>query len=102
MNKQWRSLIVSLVTILSIVLSMCSGILLMDRAAAQTRNMSAKQKTADTSSYIRNLTKLAHDGKLEAGAANAAVKRSTKCAKRFKHLAAIARGRKALPESNGL
>src|SRR5262245_1503658 len=69
MKKKWQSPIVSLVTIFSIAVSMCSGILLTDRVAAQTTS----RKTADTT-YIRNLTTLAREGRLEPGTANAAVK----------------------------
>src|SRR5436190_1934368 len=73
MKKNRKSPIVSLITILSLMLSMCSGILLTDRAAAQTTNTKRTDKKTATSSFTRNLTELARDGKLEAGAANPAI-----------------------------
>src|SRR5688500_12237945 len=73
MKKNKKSPLVSLVTICSLVLSLCSGILLMDRAAAQTRNAKSTNKKTATTNFTRNLTELARQGKLEAGATNAAV-----------------------------
>ena len=73
MKKNKKSPIVSLVTVFSLVLSLCSGILLMDRAAAQTRNAKSTYKKTSPANFTRNLTELAREGKLEAGDANAAV-----------------------------
>lgn len=73
MTKKKRFPVVSLVTSFSLVLSLCSGILLMDRAAAQTRNTKSTNKKTATARFTRNLTELAREGKLEVAAANAAI-----------------------------
>jgi len=67
MKNKKRSPIVPLVTVSALVLSLCSGILIMDRAQAQSKNDSAgaATKRPAQSRYIRDLTKLARQGKLD-------------------------------------
>ena len=65
-----RSPIVSLLTIFSLVLSLCSGILVMDKAGAQTKGASSER----SATFTRDLTLLARQGKLKGSANRNAVK----------------------------
>src|SRR5882724_1789545 len=64
-NKRFR--VVSLVTALTLIVSLCLGILVMNTAQAQSVNDSAstKPKNPALARYTRDLTKLARQGKLE-------------------------------------
>ena len=64
-NKRFR--VVSLLTALTLMVSLCLGIMVMDTAQAQSVNDSAstKPKNPALARYTRDLTKLARQGKLE-------------------------------------
>ncbi len=65
MNKSKRSPVVSLITVLSLMFSLCSGILIMDNATAQSRTERMKPNTVALARYAQDLTKLARQGGLD-------------------------------------
>ena len=65
MIKSKRSPVVSLITVFSLMFSLCSGILIMDNAAAQSRTERMKSNSVALPHYAQDLTKLARQGGLD-------------------------------------
>src|SRR5258705_11477019 len=78
MKNNKRSPLVSLLTALTLMVSLCLGIMVMDTAHAQSVNDSAstKPKNPALARYTRDLTKLARQGKLEPATGQEAAVRS--------------------------